>query len=228
MRRRDRGARQGGFGAPGRVSPVGVPGQRRPSAADVVVPRQLPAYTAHFVGRSAELAALTSLLDRAACGPAGGGGAGPVVISAGGGVWGGVGGGARGREVGGLVAAGGARPRPLGLLPGAEAGELLARHLGPDRAAAEPQAIDELTGLCAGLPLALSAVAARAAARPGFPLAVLAAELRDVRGRLDALDAGDPATSMRAVLSWSCRHLDPPAAALFRPLGIHPRPDISP
>src|SRR5260370_11144949 len=32
---------------------------------------------------------------------------------------------------------------------------------------------------------------------------------------------------MGAVLSWSCRHLDPPAAALFRLLGIHPGPDIS-
>ena len=51
----------------------------------------------------------------------------------------------------GLVAAEGARPLPLGLLPAIEARELLARHLGPDRAAAEPQAVEELIGLCAGL-----------------------------------------------------------------------------
>ena len=127
----------------------------------------------------------------------------------------------------GLVAAEGARPLPLGLLPAAEARELLSRHLGPDRAAAEPQAVAELIGLCAGLPLALSTVAARAAVQPGFPLAALAAQLRDARGRLDALEAGDPATSMRAVLSWSVRHLDPAAAAMFRLLGTHPGPDIS-
>src|SRR5437660_853974 len=47
------------------------------------------------------------------------------------------------------------------------------------------------------------------------------------RGRLDALEAGDPATSMRAVLSWSARHLDPAAAAMFRLLGTHPGPDVS-
>lgn len=75
--------------------------------------------------------------------------------------------------------------------------------------------------------LALSTVAARAAAHPGFPLAVLTAQLRDAGGRLDALDAGDPATSMRAVLSWSCRHLSPAAAAMFRLLGTHSGPDIS-
>ena len=299
-------------------------GQRAPAAGDVGVPRQLPACTAQFVGRSAELAALTSLLDRAVAGLAGGGGA--VVISAVGGMAGigkttlalhwahqvadrfpggqlyvnlrgfdpadapvAPGEAVRGfldglgvdpalipvdpqaqaslyrsllagrrvlvvldnaRDAGqvrpllpgtatclvvvtsrsqlpGLVAAEGARPLPLGLLPAAEARELLARHLGPDRAAAEPQAVAELIGLCAGLPLALSTVAARAAVQPGFPLAALAAELRDARGRLDALEAGDPATSMRAVLSWSCCHLDPAAAAMFRLLGTHPGPDIS-
>jgi tetratricopeptide (TPR) repeat protein len=127
----------------------------------------------------------------------------------------------------GLAASAGARPITLGLLSVAEAGDLLAGHLGADRVAAEPRAAGELIGLCGRLPLALSAAAARAAARPGFPLAVLATELRDARARLDKLDAGDPATSMRTVLSWSCHHLEPAAAAMFPLLGVHPGPDIS-
>ncbi|MBO0814974.1 MAG: tetratricopeptide repeat protein, partial [Actinobacteria bacterium] len=55
----------------------------------------------------------------------------------------------------------------------------------------------------------------------------LAAELRDTHRRLDALDAGDPAANVRAVFSWSYRQLDPPAARLFRLLGLHPGPDIT-
>lgn len=75
--------------------------------------------------------------------------------------------------------------------------------------------------------LALTAAAARAAARPGFPLAVLAGELADSADRLDAVDAGDPAASMRAVFSWSTRQLSGEAAGMFRLLGIHPGPDTS-
>jgi tetratricopeptide (TPR) repeat protein len=77
------------------------------------------------------------------------------------------------------------------------------------------------------LPLALAVAAARAAARPAFPLADLAAELRDTTGRLDALDAGDPQASVRAVFSWSYRQLGDAAARMFRLLGLHPGPDIS-
>ena len=58
-------------------------------------------------------------------------------------------------------------------------------------------------------------------------LAALAGELRDSVGRLDALDAGDPAASVRAVFSWSARQLSPPAARMFGLLGLHPGPDIT-
>jgi tetratricopeptide (TPR) repeat protein len=88
-------------------------------------------------------------------------------------------------------------------------------------------AVHQLTELCSRLPLALSIVAARAAASPLLPLAGLARELADPQGRLDALDAGDPAASVRAVFSWSCRQLSEPAARLFRLLGLHAGPDIS-
>jgi tetratricopeptide (TPR) repeat protein len=126
-----------------------------------------------------------------------------------------------------LVAAEGAHPLTLNLLTVDEAWELLAGRLGPDRLAAEPQAVDEILARCARLPLALVIVAARAAAHPAFPLSVLDAELHDAGARLDALDAGDAPTNLRAVFSWSYQALAPDAARLFRLLGLHPGPDIS-
>jgi DNA-binding SARP family transcriptional activator/Tfp pilus assembly protein PilF len=127
----------------------------------------------------------------------------------------------------GLVATEGAYPLTLDLLTDAEARELLARRLGPERLAADPAPAGELIELCARLPLALSIAAARAAAQPGLPLASLAADLRDAGGRLDALDAGRGAANVRAVFSWSYRQLDATEARVFRLLGLHPGPDIS-
>ena len=125
-----------------------------------------------------------------------------------------------------LAAAEGAMPLALDLLTGDEARELLAARLGGDRLASEPAAAQELIGLCARLPLALAIAAARAATQPALPLAALAAELRDADGRLDALDVGDAAASVRAVFSWSYQQLDAAAARMFRLLGLHPGPGI--
>jgi tetratricopeptide (TPR) repeat protein/transcriptional regulator with XRE-family HTH domain len=130
-------------------------------------------------------------------------------------------------QLSGLAAAEGARLISLDVLTHGEAVYMLAARLGTARAAAEPAAVDQIASLCACLPLALSVAAARAAARPGFALAALAAELADAVGRLDALDAGDPGSSVRAVFSWSTRQLSPDAARMFRLLGIHPGPDIT-
>jgi DNA-binding SARP family transcriptional activator len=130
-------------------------------------------------------------------------------------------------QLAGLAAAHGAWLLTLDVFSPAEAQRMLAARVGADRAAAEPEAIIEIAGLCACLPLALAVAAARAAARPGFPLAALAAELRDAHGRLDALDAGDPGSSVRAVFSWSVRQLGPATARMFRLLGLHPGPDIT-
>ena len=122
----------------------------------------------------------------------------------------------------------GAHPLTLDLLSVAEAHKLLAGHLGSDQISGEPAAVDELIDLCARLPLALSIVAARAAAHPAFKLAALAGELRDAGRRLDALDGGDLGTNVRTVFSWSYRNLGEAAALMFRMLGVHPGPDISP
>jgi DNA-binding SARP family transcriptional activator/tetratricopeptide (TPR) repeat protein len=128
----------------------------------------------------------------------------------------------------GLVAAEGATLISLDVLGDDEAREMLARRLGRERVAAEPQAADEIIAACAGLPLALSIAVGRATAgRAKRPLAQLAAELRDARNRLDALEEGDAATDVRAVLSWSYDQLSPAAARMFRLLGLHPGPDIS-
>ena len=131
-------------------------------------------------------------------------------------------------QLAGLAAADRARLLTLDVLSRAEAGHMLTTRIGASRTAAEPGPVGEIAALCGWLPLALAVAAARAEARPDFPLAALAAELRDRSGRLDALDAGDPGSSVRGVFSWSYRQLSPEAARMFRLLGLHPGPDISP
>jgi DNA-binding SARP family transcriptional activator/tetratricopeptide (TPR) repeat protein len=126
----------------------------------------------------------------------------------------------------GLAAIEGARLVPLDVLSAVDARELLAGRLG-ERARADAEAASRLAELCSRLPLALSIVTARAAGRPCLSLAELARELGDAAERLDALDAGDPAASVRAVFSWSYQQLTGSAARLFRLLGLHPGPDIT-
>ena len=128
----------------------------------------------------------------------------------------------------GLVATVGARILTLDVMSEAESRELIVRRLGAARAQAEPEAVADLARLCAGLPLGLAIVAARAAARPGFRLAALSAELAGGDGRrLDALETADTTSSVREVFSWSYRQLSQPAARVFRLLGLHPGPDIT-
>ncbi|GAA1285406.1 tetratricopeptide repeat protein [Saccharothrix xinjiangensis] len=126
----------------------------------------------------------------------------------------------------GLAIAHGARQLTVGVLDEADTRVLLARRLGQARVDAEPEAVAELLGWCAGLPLASSVVAGRAATRPDFPLAALAAELRDAATRLGALDTGDPRTAVEVVLSWSCAVLTDQQASVFGLLGSAPGPDI--
>jgi DNA-binding SARP family transcriptional activator/tetratricopeptide (TPR) repeat protein len=130
-------------------------------------------------------------------------------------------------QLAGLAAADAARLITLDVLSHVEAVQMLTTRLGTDRATAEPGAVEEIASLCAYLPLALAVAAARAAARPGFPLTALADGLAESGGRLDVLDAGDPVTSIRAVFSWSTRQLSGAAARMLRLLGLHPGPDIS-
>ena len=127
----------------------------------------------------------------------------------------------------GLIAAEAAEPITLDVLTVPEARAMLRGRLGADRVLREPDSVTRLIEVTARLPLALSVAAARAAQRPSSPIAALVGELEDVRGRLDALDAGDGVTSVRAALSWSYRQLSEPAAQVFRLLSLHPGPDIA-
>ncbi len=123
----------------------------------------------------------------------------------------------------GLISGHGAQHLPLDVLPDAEARALLTERLGTDRVDAEPAAVAELIGLCGGFPLALSVIAAYAHTLPRLPLAVLAAELRELG--LDALDDGDPTASLPTVLSCSLRNLTAEQREVFALLGISPGPD---
>lgn len=127
----------------------------------------------------------------------------------------------------GLVAAEGSHTLMLDLFTSEEARDALADRLGADRVAAEPEAVDEIAGRCARLPLALAVVTARAAMDPELPLAAVALELADAPARLDVFEDYDPHTSVRAVFSWSYRALTPQAARLFRLLSLHPGPDVT-
>lgn len=131
-------------------------------------------------------------------------------------------------QLAGLVATEAAHPVTLGSLSRADAGRLLESRLGRERVAAEPEAVAEVVDLCAGLPLALSVVAARAALRPGAGLASIAAELRNAPERLDPFDTDEPAVGLRSAFGCSYRALRPAAARLFRLLGLHPGPDVGP
>ncbi|MEV4799420.1 BTAD domain-containing putative transcriptional regulator [Nonomuraea sp. NPDC049421] len=119
-----------------------------------------------------------------------------------------------------------ARLLELGAFSDEEAHRMLAHHFGPDTMAADPDSVAVLLKHTGGLPLALGVLAARATAHPGFPLAVLARELRDPATRLDALQTGDLGADLRAVFASSHAALDPPAARLFLLLGTVPGPEI--
>jgi tetratricopeptide (TPR) repeat protein/transcriptional regulator with XRE-family HTH domain len=126
----------------------------------------------------------------------------------------------------GLVARDGAQRLDLDLLPMADAVGLLRALIG-SRVDAAPGAAAELAARCSRLPLALRVAAEVATVYPARSLADLASELEDQQQRLDLLDAGqDEDTAVRAVFSWSYRHLDASAARAFRLAGLHPGPDL--
>ncbi|WP_220145310.1 AfsR/SARP family transcriptional regulator [Actinoplanes hulinensis] len=125
----------------------------------------------------------------------------------------------------GLVSVHGARRIPLGVLTAPDAAGLL-RELVGERVTREPAAAATLVEQCARLPLALRIAAELAASRPDATLRALTTELAGQR-RLDLLsDSGDPRAAVRAVFSWSLRHLPAAAVDLFALLGLHPGPWI--
>jgi DNA-binding SARP family transcriptional activator len=130
------------------------------------------------------------------------------------------------RRLAGLAACEGATLLTLDVMSQPEAVALLAGRLGAELTEVAPETANELATLCGRLPLALSIAAARAMATPNLDLAELTTQMQDLGGRLDMLDVGEPASSVRAVFSWSYRDLSRPAARMFRLLAVHPGPDI--
>ncbi|MFL6072427.1 MAG: BTAD domain-containing putative transcriptional regulator [Mycobacteriales bacterium] len=126
----------------------------------------------------------------------------------------------------GLSITHGARAVPVEPWNGGEAVHLLAAHLGERRLAAEPAAVADLVGYCAGLPLAVGILAVRAEAQPELALADLAGELRDAAAPLDAFDTGELSSDLRTVFDSSYRALPEPSARLYRLLGLAPGPDL--
>jgi tetratricopeptide (TPR) repeat protein len=129
------------------------------------------------------------------------------------------------RSLASLVALDGAEPVPLAPLSADASRELLVRRLGGRRTSGQEEALEAIAESCAHLPLALSVASARAVSTAALPLSEFAAQLDD--GALTALTAGDEASSVRNVLSWSYLRLPEEAAGVFRLLGLHPGPEIT-
>jgi tetratricopeptide (TPR) repeat protein/transcriptional regulator with XRE-family HTH domain len=127
----------------------------------------------------------------------------------------------------GLVAGDGALRLTLNPLPLPEAVGLLQGLIG-GRVGDDFDAAAKLADQCGRLPLALRVAAELAATRNSASLADLVTELADMQQRLEMLETdGDERTTVRAVFTWSYQDLNPPAARMFRLVGLQPGPDIS-
>jgi tetratricopeptide (TPR) repeat protein len=123
------------------------------------------------------------------------------------------------------------RPRALGLapLPDEDVRKLFEEIVGAERTGAEPEAFAQLVRICAGLPLLASHAAGLLHDDRDFSLAELARRMTG-QGRLAALEAGHDESMDRpsAVFEVIYRELKPPAARLYRAIGLHPVRDFDP
>jgi DNA-binding SARP family transcriptional activator/tetratricopeptide (TPR) repeat protein len=124
-----------------------------------------------------------------------------------------------------LAAPGGALLLPLDPFTPAEAAELLGRIVGRARATAEPEAAAQLATACGLLPLGIRITGARLAARPSWPISVLAERVADEKRRLDELQIGD--LSVRASLAPSYHCLGERAQRAFRFLALLGPADVA-
>ncbi|MBA2889339.1 AfsR/SARP family transcriptional regulator [Nonomuraea soli] len=120
----------------------------------------------------------------------------------------------------------------LGRMPETEAFTLLAKLVGAERCAADPEHAERIVRLCGGLPLALRIAGARLADQPGWHMSVLADRLADERRRLQELQAGDLAVRTSFATSWSAlassdEALDRSAARALSLLGQLQVPDVT-
>ncbi|MQY06447.1 AfsR/SARP family transcriptional regulator [Actinomadura macrotermitis] len=113
----------------------------------------------------------------------------------------------------------------LGVFDVASGLALVRGIIGAARADAEPDAARALVRHCGGLPLALRIAAARAAAKPHWPLSRLVSRLADgERRRLDELAHGG--LGIRSNIEVTYAGLGPGARRLFRRLALVPGGDF--
>lgn len=115
----------------------------------------------------------------------------------------------------------------VGVFETADAVRLVEGVVGGARTAAEPGAVGELVGVCAGLPLAVRVAAARVASRPFLSVADVVEEIREERRGLIGVDGSWRGLGgVRSVFDWSYTRLDEAQARVFRLVGLHPVPEF--
>ncbi|WP_050669912.1 AfsR/SARP family transcriptional regulator [Luteipulveratus halotolerans] len=120
----------------------------------------------------------------------------------------------------GLMARQGADRISVGGMPEDDALGLLHAAVG-ERVSAEPAAARDLVQVCGALPLALSVAAERATRFPDVRLTVMAREMSDRLGALDAMsEPSDDFTDIRTVFDYSYRSLHDDEKRVFRFIGL--------
>ncbi|MER5684190.1 BTAD domain-containing putative transcriptional regulator [Streptomyces sp. NPDC002205] len=112
-----------------------------------------------------------------------------------------------------------ARRVTLEPLDSGDAVSLLAHIIGEERAGREPEATQQLVGLCDGLPLALRIAGSRLQNRITWTVGYLAGRMAGEH-RLGELSVGD--RSVEAAFTLSYEHLAPEQQRAFRALGLAP------
>ncbi|MGH3349226.1 MAG: BTAD domain-containing putative transcriptional regulator [Nocardioides sp.] len=124
----------------------------------------------------------------------------------------------------GLVASGHVRRHPITPMTDTDARELLTRLVGPQRSGQDPDPIETLADVCAGLPLAIRIAAANLAddnlGSVGDQVRALSVEAPLDFLRTDDADDDHPETSLAAAFSLSYRRLSPSAARAFCLTGL--------
>jgi DNA-binding SARP family transcriptional activator/tetratricopeptide (TPR) repeat protein len=126
----------------------------------------------------------------------------------------------------GLSASHGAHLVPLEVLGNVEAVALLAKVVGGDAVAADPQATTELARSCAYLPLALRIAAANVASRTHRTIRDYLNDLQ-LSDRLAALRIAGDSPAVRTAFDTSYTVVPTKAQRLFRFIGLVPGSDVS-
>jgi tetratricopeptide (TPR) repeat protein len=107
-------------------------------------------------------------------------------------------------------------------MPAEDSLALLTNVLGRAKVDGERAQAVRLAELCAGLPIALSLVAARLSTRPRLTIGGVVAGLATETDRLAGLATPEEEVSVGGTFELSYRALGAPAAALYRRLSLHP------